>query len=201
MRAALLRQWVRLVDGVRTLELDRRSRVEGWRNREVVAHLAAQPLLLRRFLRTAGPEVPTMTLADNLAGTRRLGPVIDGAAIDGAAAGRLDLDANVATVTPALLSADLTTTVTTIQGSIRLADYLVTRCVEAVVHGRDLVPAVAPDREALEISAQALTDLLERTHRSQVAVATTLPALDWVEIATGRRAAPDALAGLAPLVS
>jgi len=43
------------------------------------------------------------------------------------------------------LAADLAKTVTTVQGPILLADYLVTRCVEAVVHGRDLLPAIEAD--------------------------------------------------------
>jgi hypothetical protein len=201
VRAALLRQWSVLTDGIRTLDLDRPSRLDGWRNREVVAHLAAQPMLLGRFLQTAGPRPPEMTLTDNLAGTRRLAAVIDDAAATAAAAGQLDLAASVAAVTTAVCEADLAETVTTLQGSIRLVDYLVTRCVESVVHGRDLVPAVEPDAGALGISAEALTTLLEQTEPPLVHVAEALPPLEWVEMATGRRAAPAPLAAMMPLLS
>lgn len=201
VRAALLRQWAVLVEGLPKLDLDRPSRIEGWRNRDVVAHLAVQPLLLRRFLQTAAPEPPPMTLSENLRGTRRLASVIHDAAVAAATAGQLDLAANVETVTPALLGADLARTVTTVQGPILLADYLVTRCVEGVVHGRDLVPAVEPDAEAATISAQALTDLLALTHPTLIRPAAALPPRVWIEVATGRRPAPEPLAAVMPLLA
>ncbi|HEY6316676.1 MAG TPA: maleylpyruvate isomerase N-terminal domain-containing protein [Acidimicrobiia bacterium] len=167
-RDALLRQWGLLVDAAPALDLDRPSRIEGWRNREVLAHLASQPLLLRHFLQTATSESPGVTLAENLSGTVQLASVINDAALEGAREERVNLAASVQAATPALLDADLATTVTTFQGPILLADYLVTRCVEAVVHGRDLLPAVEPDADALGITVEALIAVLTQVQTSLV---------------------------------
>jgi len=183
------------------MDLDRHSRIVGWRNREVLAHLALQPLLLGRFLLTATSDPPQVTLVQNLAGTRRLASVINDAAIEGARAGSVDLAANVAALMPSLLNADLATTVTTLQGPILLADYVVTRCVEAVVHGRDLIPPVEPDGEALGVAGEALIAVLTEMHPALVPAAVALPPLLWVDVATGRRKAQDGLAEVVPLVS
>ncbi len=77
-----------------------------------------------------------MTLEENLAGTRALADRIDAAAKDAASRGRTDLPDAVADVTDALLAADITRVVVTIQGPLRLSDYFVTGCVEAVVQRR-----------------------------------------------------------------
>jgi hypothetical protein len=69
-----------------------------------------------------------MTLEENLAGTRALADRIDAAAKDAASRGRTDLPDAVADVTDALLAVDITGVVVTIQGPLRLSDYLVTRC-------------------------------------------------------------------------
>ena len=158
-------------------------------------------MLLGRFLLTATSESPEVTLTENLSGTVQLASVINDAALEGAREGRVNLAVNVQAVLPALLNADLATTVTTVQGQILLADYLVTRCVEAVVHGRDLVPALEPDADALAITVEALIAALTHVQPSLVPEAVALSPLSWVEIATGRRDAPEGLAGVVPLVS
>lgn len=56
--------------------------------------------------------------------------------------------------------ADVGLTITTLQGPIRLGDYLRTRCVVGVVHGMDLAPPVAPDPTALATAVDALMGLL-----------------------------------------
>jgi len=200
-RDALLRQWALLVEASPKLDLDLPSRVEGWRNRDVVAHLAMQPPLLGRFLLTAVSEPPKVTLNENLSGTRRLASVINDAAIGAADEGSLDLAANIEAVTPSLLAADLASTVTTIQGPILLSDYLVTRCLEAVVHGGDLVPSIEADGEALVVAAEALIALLAQTHPNLTPEAGAIAPLPWVEMATGRRQASGPLARVMPLVS
>ncbi len=93
---------------------------------------------LGNFLAAPPPPDATgvMTLEENLAGTRALADRIDAAAKDAASRGRTDLPDAVAAVTDALLAADITGVVVTIQGPLRLSDYLVTRCVEAVVQLR-----------------------------------------------------------------
>lgn len=201
VRDALARQWRNIARAVPSRDLDVASRVDGWRNREVVAHLAMQPVLLVRFLATASSEPPTLRVADNLAGTRRLAELVDAATRDAAANGRLDLAGAAETAIERLAAADLTTTITTLQGPILLRDYLVTRCVEAVVHGADLVDPVEPDRDALAIVAGALTTLLAARDPNLVAVATALPRTTWVAIATGRERAPEPLRAVVPLMS
>jgi len=49
-------------------------------------------------------------------------------------------------------------------GDLRLTDYLVTRVIEAVVHGLDLPEPVAPDKAALRLTAQALADTIAARH-------------------------------------
>jgi hypothetical protein len=145
VRQALVRQWGAIAAAIPRVDPDGPSRIEGWRNGEVIAHLALQPVLLRRFLATASDRSPEVTLSANLAGTRSLSGVIDVAARQGAARGDVGFAQAVDAVLPSLWAADLNATVTTVQGPIRLADYLATRCVEAVVHGGDLVEPVDPD--------------------------------------------------------
>ena len=107
----------------------------GWRNREVVAHLCLQPTLLRKFIATAPTQHAVVTVAASLAGTHSLARLVDASAREAAEAGRVDFAKAVDEAVPALRAADLSATVVTMQGPIRLADYLVTRCVETVVHG------------------------------------------------------------------
>src|SRR5512135_1300505 len=80
----LRRQWERIAAAATRLDFSAPSRVTGWRNAEVMAHLAAQPVLLRRILRDAradaGATRATVSLEDNLAGTRALAEVVDAAA-------------------------------------------------------------------------------------------------------------------------
>ena len=138
-RSALVTQWRAIAVAVPGLDLDRPSRVEGWRNREVLAHLYVQPILLGRFLLTASGQGPAVDLTENLGATRTFAEMIDASAREGAEMGKFDLALPVEAVVPALWAADLGTTITTLQGPIPLVDYLATRCVEAVVHGKDLV--------------------------------------------------------------
>lgn len=202
VRDALVRQWRAIARAIPSRDLETPSRVERWRNREVVAHLAMQPVLLAHFLTTASTEPPVLRVAENLSGTRNLAELVDAATRDAVAAGRLDFAGAAESAIERLAAADLASTVTTLQGPILLADYLVTRCVEAVVHGGDLVDPVEPDDDALDIVADALSTLLAAREPSAVAVAsaTALPRLTWVAIATGREAAPSSLHGVVPLM-
>lgn len=185
MREALIRQWRLIAEALPALDLEAESRISGWRNREVVAHLAMQPSLLARFLKTASAGQPEVSLAANLAGTVTLSELIDTSARE-ATDSDLDFGARMTRAVPVLMAAHLSDTVITVQGPIGLLDYLRTRCVEAVVHGRDLVPPVSPDEEALQIAAAALLDVLQARRADLVSTAQSLPALVWVDQATGR---------------
>ena len=199
IRDALIRQWRTIARETPLRDLEAESRVAGWRNREVVAHLTMQPALLARFLGTAGGEPPQVDVAQNLAGTRDLAELVDAATRDASIAGRIDFG-TAAEEAIALAAADLTATITTLQGPILLVDYLVTRCVEAVVHGADLVPPVEPDA-ALHIAADALLRLLETRDRTLVGEAQAMPPATWLAVATGREPAPARFERVLPLMA
>jgi hypothetical protein len=200
VRDALVRQWREIARAIPTRDLETASRVEGWRNREVVAHLAMQPALLERFFATASSEPSVLRASENLAGTRALAELVDAATREAAAAGNLDFAGAAERAIERLATADLTATITTLQGPIVIGDYLVTRCVEAVVHGGDLVDPVEPDQDALEIVADALTALLAERAPNLVAHAASLTRDEWVAIATGRERAPESLQEVVPLM-
>jgi len=200
-RSALVAQWRAIAASVPTLGLDLPSRVDGWRNREVLAHLYVQPILLGRFLLTASGQRPVVGLTENLAATRSFAEMIDGSARQGAEMGKFDLASSVEAVVPALSAADLGTTVTTLQGPIPLVDYLATRCVEAVVHGRDLVDPVESEAAAESIAADALTAVLASRAPHLVPEALALPPPVWIDVATGRQAAPRRLAPVVPVMA
>jgi hypothetical protein len=201
VRDALVRQWRAIGREAPSRDLDKPSRIDGWRNREVLAHLTMQPVLLVRFLATASAQAPQLDLAENLAGTRNLAELVDTAAREAASAGNVDFAARAEEAIAALAHADLAATVTTIQGPIVLGDYLVTRCVEAVVHGSDLVDPVAPDPDALRIAARALVSLLEKQHPSLVFAAQTMDSATWLAAATGREPAPPGFETVLPLMA
>ena len=200
VREALVRQWRAIATALPALDLAASSRIKGWRNREVVAHLALQPALLARFLESASTDVPELSLTANLAGTVRLAELIDASARDASDAD-LDFGGRLERALPILSGADLAVTVTTLQGRIALVDYLRTRCIEAVVHGCDLNPPVTPDPEALQVAADALLDALRARRPGLVPAARTLPLLEWVDQATGRAKASERLDGVLPVMS
>jgi hypothetical protein len=141
-----------------------------------------------------------MRLEDNLGGTHALAERIDTAAKEGAEAGHVDFARQAATVDAALAAADIDATVTTLQGAIQLADYLRTRCVEAVVHGMDLQPPVSPDPGALSVTVEALMRVLN-ARSATLAAECQLPATEFVDVATGRRPPPPSLARVMPLMT
>jgi hypothetical protein len=200
VRDALVRQWRVLAQAVPALDVEVASRLVGWHNREVLAHLSLQPKLLGRFLATASTEAARITFVANLSGTYAFAETIDQAARL-AASRDLNFAANVERVLPSLERADLAATVVTMQGPIILHDYLVTRCVEAVVHGRDFVPAIEPDVDAQAVACAALYDVLTTTHPELLAEARSLPSATWLSIATGRETPPRVLRSCCPLMT
>lgn len=191
IRDAMLRQWDTIAAAIPALDLDRASRISGWRNREVISHLCLQPRLLVKFLASSSQEPPEMTLQHNLEGTRRLAAAIDDSAR--AEASGVSFTGAIASARRAIATADLSSTVKTIQGRIRLRDYLITRCIEGVVHGRDLVPPVTPDAGALAIAAEAFAAIAGER-------ATTVSAEALVDAATGRVPPPPGLEDVFPIM-
>jgi hypothetical protein len=127
VRTALIRQWVALADAADQLDLSAPSRCGGWTNREVLAHLYVQPHLVGRFLRTKSAGKATLGVTENLAGTGSFSELIDASARQGAALHKVELRGPLDAVRPLVLGADLGATITTLQGSISVSDYLVTR--------------------------------------------------------------------------
>ena len=140
VRTALIRQWGVIADATALIDLATPSRCSGWANKEVLAHLSIQPHLVARFLRTTSAGKAALGVTENLSGTGSFSELIDASAREGAALDKVELRGPLDAVRPLVLGADLEATITTLQGSISVSDYLVTRCVEAVVHGGDLVP-------------------------------------------------------------
>jgi Mycothiol maleylpyruvate isomerase N-terminal domain len=201
VRDALVRQWLAIADAVPGVDLDAASRVGGWRNREVIAHLCLQPVLLHRFVATASTQTAVVSLAANLAGTHSLAGLIDASAREAAELGRVDFAKALDDALPPLRAADLSATIVTMQGPIRLVDYLVTRCVEAVVHGSDLVGPVNPDGVAQAITAEALIEVLAGRAPHLVQAARKLPLAVWIDVATGRRPGTGSLAAVVPVMT
>ena len=102
---------------------------------------------------------------------------------------------------PTLRAADLSATVVTLQGPIRLADYLVTRCVEAVVHGCNLVNPVSPDRDAQAITARALLEALAVRAPNLIPGSPATLMSTWIDVATGRRPGSGDLAAAVPVMT
>jgi hypothetical protein len=200
VRSALVAQWRAVATAVPGVDLDLPTRVDGWRNGEVLAHLYVQPILLGRFLGTMSAQRPAVDVATNLAATGSFGELIDASAREGAQRGKCDLAVPLEGVLPALMAADLAMTITTLQGSIGLVDYLVTRCVEGVVHGRDLVGPVEPDPAAQAIAGNALLEVLASKAPHLVGEAERLPLSLWIDVATGRHLPPPGLASAVPVM-
>lgn len=200
IREALVRQWLAIGNASASIDPDAPSRLAEWRNREVLAHRSLQPRLLARFLRSASTDSPQVTLAANLSGTGSRAEVIDAAARD-SAKGAVHFEAACSSGLPALAGADLTATILTLQGSISVADYLVTRCVEGVVHGCDLVEPVEPDADALAIAAHALVAALAEREPRLVPAARAMDPGAWINAATGRTRPSRAFEAVLPLMS
>ena len=201
VRLALIRQWELIAGVIKSLDLSAASRCTGWTNREVLAHLYVQPHLVARFIDTESTGETALGIVENLSGTNSFGELIDASARDGAALNKVDLNRPLNTVRARVLAADLDATISTLQGSISVSDYLVTRCVEAVVHGGDLNPSVPPDPGAQAIASQALLDTLFALAPELFAEAAALPVEQWIELATGRSRATGRLADVLPVMA
>jgi hypothetical protein len=167
----------------------------------VLAHLYVQPHLVAKFLRHKSAKEAALGVTENLSGTRNYRDLIDASARDGAALNKVHLRGPLDEVRPLVLAADPDATITTLQGPISVSDYLVTRCVEAVVHGGDLVPPVAPDLSAQDITSKALLDTLRASAPELIAEARALPVERWIDVATGRARTTGPLSKVLPVMA
>ncbi|MFF2653022.1 sterol carrier family protein [Streptomyces sp. NPDC058045] len=169
-RAALLAQFAHARIAVRALtdgQLAAPSGLGEWTVRELAAHLAMAPGAVLRLLDGPEPPAPTLELVDWPRSTASRAAAVD-QDTRALAAAHPDPDALFAAVegelTQRLPEAPDDRVLETRTGGMRLADYLVTRTVELVVHCDDLSRAtgteVPLDRGALAICTRLLADAL-----------------------------------------
>jgi hypothetical protein len=156
---------------------------------------------VKRFLDTESAGEAELGISENLARTKSFSELIDDSARKGATLNKVELRGPLEAVRDAVLAAHLDATITTLQGAISVSDYLVMRCVEAVVHGSDLAPPVTPDPNAEAITSEALLDTLGLSAPELVAEARTLPPERWIDLATGRAKAKGPLAEAMPVMA
>ncbi|MCH5676934.1 maleylpyruvate isomerase family mycothiol-dependent enzyme [Streptomyces gilvus] len=228
IRAAVLSQLGHVREGVRTLSAEQLAlptRLGGWAVRDLVAHIAISADVVSRLLDQPAPFKAEITALDWVSGT-----TVDAAAIaDMARAGaerepdpEAALAATAERLAERLAENPGPRVLAWRKGAVTLADFLVTRTVELVVHTDDLNAAVPGlevpyDRQALAACTRLLADALaakapggstevrvppyavvqcvegpRHTRGTPPNVVETDP-LTWIRLATGRLAWKDAL--------
>ncbi|QNP71785.1 maleylpyruvate isomerase family mycothiol-dependent enzyme [Streptomyces roseirectus] len=226
-RAAILAQLAHLDTAVRSLtaeQLGRPTRLGGWTVRELIAHIGMAVTAVDRALSLPEPQERTATLLDWPFATASNAGAIDEFTRKLADEAPADLAATARTFAARLDAHPGTRLVQTNAGAMPLAEYVVTRTVELIVHTDDLndaLPdkAVPYDRQALAAATRLLTDALAKkapggstevrvppyavvqcvegpkhTRGTPPNVVETDP-LTWIRLATGRLSWADALDG------
>ncbi|MDF3141390.1 MULTISPECIES: maleylpyruvate isomerase family mycothiol-dependent enzyme [unclassified Streptomyces] len=229
IRTAILAQFGNVRQAVRTLtpeQLALPTRLGDWTVRELAAHVTMAVETVSRNLDRDEPTKAELTLLDWPSATAaRAGDIADGTRE--LAVGNPDLDALYARteerLTQKLADAPGDRILAARTGAMTLADYLVTRTVELVVHTDDLNAAVPGldipyDRQALAACTRLLADALaarapggstevrippyavvqcvegpRHTRGTPPNVVETDP-LTWIRLATGRLAWEEAVA-------
>jgi uncharacterized protein (TIGR03083 family) len=223
---ACVDQWVKVADAVDRLPdeaFPRPSGLPGWRMADLVAHLAmCASAPVSRLAAPAPPKAET-DVASYLLFFKSAAADISARTVELAGDGdpkalRAGVRKAVADLELALADVDLSRAIPTRLAPMRLDDFLITRCVEGVVHGLDLEPAVDPDPAALKITTKALLAALvqkapgrtvevrvppiaavqcvegPRHTRGTPSNVVEADALTWVRVATGRLEWRDAVA-------
>ncbi len=171
--AACVRQWTALAECVDELPDDvflAPTRLPGWRVAELVAHLAACANAVPLRLAEPAPAIGgPLSLAAYLTAIPSASGVIAQREVDAAEGQtpqqlRGNLAVALTSLAAALAEANADRVVNTRFGPLRLDDFVVTRCVEGVVHGLDLAQAAGAvtvsDPDALRITTRALLDTM-----------------------------------------
>lgn len=146
------------------------TRLEGWNVAALVVHVARTANSVANRAQLAAPGKADTDVLDYLAGMREVAERVAEAPLEKAASmtpGELrDHLAAAAASTDAAEGVDLAHVVAGYSGTLTYGDFLLTRCVEGVVHGLDLrhatgVPAV-PDPAALKVVVRLMAALVER---------------------------------------
>lgn len=151
VRAAAIAQFAMLAERVATLEdtaWELPTRLDGWRVAELVAHLARNWDAVRSGLDKPAPAQAEVGLVEYYDGAQAVAPAVRRRSIDDAAAISRGLLRRhfcdvVHNVSGRLAGEPHDRLILARLGSLRLGDFLVTRCVEGVVHGLDLAHAVS----------------------------------------------------------
>ncbi|HEX8004566.1 MAG TPA: sterol carrier family protein [Mycobacteriales bacterium] len=145
------------------------TRLEGWNVAALAAHVARTGATVTGRVERGTTGKPERDVLDYLSGMRALADEVAGRAVElGAARTPAELRDDVAAGAAALagLDAPLTLSVPGYDGTLALGDFLVSRCVEGVVHGLDLAAATGvperPDPTALKVCVRILAALAER---------------------------------------
>ncbi|MEU8786321.1 sterol carrier family protein [Streptomyces sp. NPDC048637] len=227
-RAAVMAQLDHVRDAVRGLtpeQLALPTRLGDWTVRVLVAHLAMTLGAVARSLAQPAPPQPEATLLEWPSASAPLASAIDERTRALAAAHEpVDLLERTATEYAEAVGPELDDRVlAALPGAMRLTDFLVTRCLELVVHTDDLAAAtgreIPYDRQALAITTRLLADVLaarapggsvevrvppfavvqcvagpKHTRGTPPNVVETDP-LTWIRLATGRTTWTEALGG------
>lgn len=145
------------------------TRLEGWNVAALVAHIARNAVTVAGRIERGTTDKPERDVLDYLSGMRELATEAGTRAAElGAAKKPAELREDVAVGAAALEAVDspFTLTIPGYNGTLSLGDFLVTRCVEGVVHGLDLRHATGvPDKQdptALKVAIRILAALVER---------------------------------------
>lgn len=157
------------VAGLADTDFAKPTKLHGWDVAALVAHVAGNASTITDRVARGTTDAPENDVLGYLSGMSADADDVQRRAVDTAAGKKpKELRADVAAGAEALAKVDapLTLTIPGYNGTLSLGDYLVTRCVEGVVHGCDLryatgVPA-APDPTALKVAVRILAALVER---------------------------------------
>jgi uncharacterized protein (TIGR03083 family) len=223
---ACVAQWTRVADAVERVPDDRfdvPTGLPGWRVGELVAHLSMCAGSPARWLTEPIPERAEVSVAEYLLCLTAAAPSVDErtrslAAGKSPAELRVQVHEAVLSLREVVASTDPARVIPTRLAPMRFDDFLVTRCVEGVVHGLDLDPFVEPDAGALRVATRALLAALVAKapgHTVEVRVppiaavqcvegprhtrgtppnVVELDPLTWVRLATGRLPWTEAIA-------
>jgi len=223
---ACVAQWTQLadaVDGLADDRFDEPTALPGWRRAELIGHLAMCAGAPARWLAEPAPAKAEANVADYLLCLPQAAAGIDERTRSTAAGKtpeqlRVSVRDAVDSLRDVVASTPPERIIPTRLAPMRFDDFLVTRCVEGVVHGLDLAPVVDPDPAALKLTTRALLAALvakapghtvevrvppiaavqcvegPRHTRGTPSNVVEMDALTWVRLATGRLMWLDAVA-------
>lgn len=206
LATAMIAQWRRVLAGVRSIEdWHAPTRLAGWTARTLLGHLVVVGEAIPRTLASPTTDAePTDVYAvfrgasgrapDNDRRAREFADSADPGELVARLAGAIDAASEI------VGDLDGGVVLATRFGPLPIRDFLVHRIVEGVVHGLDLPTPVTPDPAALDVAAEALTQLLFRI-RPEFVAHVQADQIGWIDAATGRGTAPAELRGVLPLLS